>query len=118
MAQRLVRRVCGACREAVAATAGEERELGIAAGTRIYRAGPGCAECKGTGYRGRTGIHEILVIDDEVRGLVMQRADAAAVRRLATSRGMATLRDDGAAKVRDGTTTAEEVLRVTQDDVV
>ena len=118
MAQRLVRQVCPACSERIAATAAEERELGIPAGTPIARAGAGCGECKGTGYRGRTGIHEILVIDDEVRGLVMQRADAAAVRRLATHRGMATLRDDGAAKVRAGVTSAEEVLRVTQDDVV
>ncbi|HZR83064.1 MAG TPA: type II secretion system ATPase GspE [Candidatus Binatia bacterium] len=118
MAQRLVRRVCVACREPVAATAGEERELGIRAGTSIFRAGEGCGECKGTGYRGRTGIHEILVVDDEVRSLVMQRADASAVRRLATGRGMATLRDDGAAKVRASVTTAEEVLRVTQDDVL
>ncbi|MFM8411706.1 MAG: type II secretion system ATPase GspE [Alphaproteobacteria bacterium] len=118
MAQRLVRRVCPSCRQPALATAAEERELGIPAGTPIHAAGPGCGECKGTGYRGRTGIHEILVVDDEVRALVMQRTDAAALRRLATGRGMATLRDDGAAKVRAGVTTVEEILRVTQDDVV
>ncbi|MFM7142737.1 MAG: GspE/PulE family protein, partial [Alphaproteobacteria bacterium] len=118
MAQRLVRRVCPSCRQPALATAAEERELGIPAGTPIHAAGPGCGECKGTAYRGRTGIHEILVVDDEVRALVMQRTDAAALRRLATGRGMATLRDDGAAKVRAGVTTVEEILRVTQDDVV
>ncbi len=118
MAQRLVRRVCPSCRQQTRATPAEERELGIAAGTPIHAAGPGCGDCKGTGYRGRTAIHEILVVDDEVRSLVMQRSDAAALRRLATGRGMATLRDDGAAKVRAGVTTVEEILRVTQDDVV
>jgi type II secretory ATPase GspE/PulE/Tfp pilus assembly ATPase PilB-like protein len=118
MAQRLVRTVCHSCWEEVAAGPSEQRELGLAVGTPIHRAGRGCGACKGTGYRGRTGIHEILGIDDDVRTLVMQRSDAAAIRRLATSRGMATLREDGARKVRAGVTTAEEVLRVTQDDVV
>ncbi len=118
MAQRLVRRVCASCRVQAHATPAEERELGIAAGAAIWAAGPGCPECKGTGYRGRTAIHEILNVDDEVRTLVMQRADAAALRRLATGRGMPTLRDDGASKVREGVTTVEEILRVTQDDVL
>jgi len=118
MAQRLVRRVCPSCREAVPAGESEARELRVEQGTRVFRAGPGCESCKGTGYRGRTGIHELLVIDDEVRSLIMERSDAAAVRRLAVGHGMMTLRDDGAAKIRAGITTAEEVLRVTQDDVV
>jgi len=118
MAQRLVRRVCPSCRQASVATESEAAEIGLAAGTQIFAAGPGCEGCKGTGYRGRTGIHELLVLDDAVRALVMQRSDAAAVRRHATSHGMATLRDDGAAKVALGETTVEEVLRVTQEDVV
>src|SRR5690606_15603278 len=117
MAQRLVRRVCTGCREPERSTAETEHELGIPAGTDIFRAGAGCEACKGTGYRGRSGIHEILPVDDEVRALVMQRSDASAIRRLATGRGMNTLRDDGAAKVVDGTTTVAEVLRVTQEDV-
>ena len=118
MAQRLVRRVCPSCRVPDTATEETERELGIAAGTPLFREGPGCDECKGTSYRGRGGIHELLPVDDDVRSLVMQRSDAAAIRRLATSRGMRTLRDDGAAKVVDGTTTVAEVLRVTQEDVI
>ncbi len=118
MAQRLVRRVCPTCRVPDVATAETERELGIPVGTEIYREGPGCEGCKETGYRGRGGIHELLPVDDDVRGLVMQRSDAAAIRRLATSRGMRTLRDDGAAKVIAGTTTVAEVLRVTQEDIV
>jgi len=116
MAQRLVRRVCPQCRESTAVTAAAAEELGLVAGSAVYEAGRGCEACKGTGYRGRTGIHELLLIDDEVRALTMQRSDAAAIRRLSTSQGMRTLRADGAAKVAEGTTTIEEVLRVTQEE--
>ena len=118
MAQRLVRRVCPSCRVASVAEDAEATEIGLRRGARIFAAGAGCEGCKGTGYRGRTGIHELLVLDDAVRSLVMQRSDAAAVRRYATQHGMPTLRDDGAAKVAAGETTVEEVLRVTQEDVV
>ncbi len=97
LAQRLVRTVCVAC---------------------AGRAGPGatCAACRGTGFRGRTGIHELLRLDDEARALVMARADASALRRHAAAAGMTSLRDDGAAKARAGVTTGAEVLRVTRDD--
>jgi len=91
LAQRLVRRRCTAC-------------------------AAGCAACRGTGYRGRTGIHELLVVDDAIRALVMTRTDAAGIRRHATVAGMPTLRDDGNAKAAAGVTTPAEVLRVTQDD--
>jgi general secretion pathway protein E len=117
MAQRLVRRVCTACRLPDEARASEERELGIPVGTPVFLAGNGCDACKGTGYRGRAGIHELLLVDDEVRALIMQRSDASAVRRLATGHGMKTLREDGAAKVVAGWTTVAEVLRVTQEDL-
>jgi general secretion pathway protein E len=116
MAQRLVRRVCAQCREPATVGEAAAQELGLARGSQVYDAGRGCEACKGTGYRGRTGIHELLVIDDEVRALTMQRSDAAAIRRISTSRGMRTLRDDGAAKIAEGTTTIEEVLRVTQEE--
>jgi len=76
----------------------------------------GCARCLGTGYRGRTAIHELLVVDDAVRALVMARTDAATIRRHAVAAGMTTLRDDGLAKVGAGVTTEAEVLRVTQDE--
>jgi general secretion pathway protein E len=122
MAQRLVRRVCGACREPYQPSREELEELSIAPqrliGRTIYKPGEGCGQCKRTGYRGRTGIHELLVVDDEIRGLVMKNADAATIRRAATARGMNTLREDGADKVLDGITTIEEVLRVTQEDLV
>jgi general secretion pathway protein E len=122
MAQRLVRRVCSACREAYQPSREELEELSIAPqrliGRTAYKSGQGCNQCKRTGYRGRTGIHELLVVDDEIRGLVMKSADAASIRRAATARGMNTLREDGADKVLDGITTIEEVLRVTQEDLV
>jgi general secretion pathway protein E len=122
MAQRLVRRVCPDCREAYQPTREELEELGVPPqqllGQTIYRTGPGCAQCKSTGYRGRSGIHELLVVDDEIRNLVMKNADAAAIRRAATARGMNTLRGDGADKILQGLTTLEEVLRVTQEDLV
>ena len=122
MAQRLVRRVCTACREPYQPSREETEELGITpqrlVGHTVYKPGSGCNQCKRTGYRGRTGIHELLVVDDEIRGLVMKNADAASIRRAATARGMNTLREDGADKVLDGITTIEEVLRVTQEDLV
>ena len=79
-------------------------------------AGTGCGVCLGTGYRGRTAIHELLVVDDAIRALVMARADAAAIRRQASAAGMTRLREDGLAKARAGLTTEAEVQRVTQDD--
>ncbi|GIW39552.1 MAG: type II secretion system protein GspE [Candidatus Binatia bacterium] len=122
MAQRLVRRVCPECREAYEPSDEELHEIGIdprrAAGATLYRAGPGCNACKRTGYRGRTGIHELLVVDDDIRALVMKGADAATIRREATAKGMNTLREDGAEKVLAGITTIPEVLRVTQEDLV
>ena len=122
MAQRLVRRLCASCRAPYQPTREELEELGITPqrmlGKSAYKPGEGCAQCKRTGYRGRTGIHELLVVDDEVRTLVMKSADAATIRRAATARGMNTLREDGADKVVEGLTSIEEILRVTQEDLV
>jgi general secretion pathway protein E len=122
MAQRLVRRVCAACRESYQPTREEMEEVGITpqrlAGRDLFKPGQGCNQCKRTGYRGRTGSHELLVVDDEIRSLVMKNADAATIRRAATARGMNTLREDGADKIIEGITTMEEVLRVTQEDLV
>jgi general secretion pathway protein E len=122
MAQRLIRRICATCREAYTPTDAELREIGLTrtelANRPIYRPGQGCVTCKQRGYRGRIGIHELLMVDDTIRNLIMQKADASMIRRAATSRGMATLREDGARKVLEGITTVEEILRVTQDDVI
>jgi general secretion pathway protein E len=121
MAQRLLRRVCPACRDPYRPTLEELRQLGLSAdsleGNTVYRPGPGCSECKQTGYRGRTGIHELLVIDDDVRNLIMRATDSATIRRAAQAKGMNSLREDGAEKILQGQTTAEEVLRVTQEDL-
>jgi general secretion pathway protein E len=122
MAQRLLRRVCEHCRRVLRPTAEMLAEVGItaeqASGRTLYTGGAGCAACKETGYRGRTGIHELLVLDDEVRALIMKNADASAIRRAATAAGMLSLREDGATKVLAGETTIEEVLRVTQEDLL
>jgi general secretion pathway protein E len=122
MAQRLVRCVCPTCRKAYRPSLEELRQLGMSMdsleGYTVYRHdGPDCNDCKETGYRGRTGIHELLVVDDDVRNLIMKNADAASIRRAATAKGMTTLREDGADKILAGRTTIEEVLRVTQDEL-
>ena len=123
MAQRLVRRVCVDCRVRIEPTIEQLMEIGInaerAATASVYQgSSSGCVRCKHTGYRGRIGIHELLIIDDDVRALVMKNTDAATIRSYATARGMPTLRADGAEKILEGMTTIEEVLRVTQEDLV
>jgi type II secretory ATPase GspE/PulE/Tfp pilus assembly ATPase PilB-like protein len=116
LAQRLVRRICPECRErynpdpeSVALLA--ERPVGRVALER----GRGCGACRETGYRGRTGIFELLHVTDEVRQALAQPESASRLRELARSQGMTTLRRDGWRKVQAGITTVEEVLRVTQD---
>jgi general secretion pathway protein E len=122
MAQRLVRRVCQDCRQAYNPAESEIRDIGFTPqavqGRPFYRPGPGCETCHGKGYRGRSGIHELLLFTDAIRALVMQRVDAAAIRRAAVESGMLTLRDDGAEKVLVGLTTVEEVVRVTQEEML
>ena len=109
MAQRLVRQVCPECRNASPPpSAGSEPTLDLTA--------KACANCSGTGYRGRTGIFELLALDDELRELILSDARAHSIKQLAIKKGMCTLRDDGLSKVARGVTTREEVLRVTQDD--
>jgi len=119
LAQRLVRRVCVNCR--VPADPGVETLSDLAAkdarghGT-VYEA-RGCEECSGTGYRGRCGIYELLVVGDQVRDLILKRASADMIKQEAVRRGMRTLREDGWLKVRqEGVTTVAELLRVTQEE--
>jgi general secretion pathway protein E len=126
MAQRLVRRVCPVCREAHEPTDFELAELPylktLASGDRrptVYRAKPeGCDACRHTGYKGRSGIYELLTVTDEIRSQVVRRVESSHIKKSAISQGMRTLRDDGALKISRGVTTVEEVLRVTQDDMV
>ncbi len=116
LAQRLVRVLCTECREPYELTALEREELEIAkdAGAQtVYRA-RGCEACYQTGYLGRIAIYELLIMDDEMRQLIMKNADAATIRAAAMRKGMRTLRQDGARKILEGKTTVEEVVRVTQ----
>jgi general secretion pathway protein E len=118
LAQRLVRRICPDCKQAYEPPPHELRELGIgdiSKDTKFYT-GSGCAKCFETGYRGRTGIYELMVITEEIRELIYERQTAGAVKKKALEQGMQTLRMDGARKVLAGTTTIAEVLRVTQAD--
>jgi len=117
VAQRLVRRLCPACRRPYRPQAAEKRSLGLPEGLdTVFHAPGGCPECMQTGYRGRTGIFEILPADDRLRALVLERTDADGLRAFAVSRGMRTILADGAQKVCAGITSAEEVLRVTREE--
>jgi general secretion pathway protein E len=120
LAQRLVRIVCSDCREPYTPTEAELARIGLAEASlngAIYRP-LGCNMCRNTGYRGRTAVHELMVMDDGVRKLVMEKADGAMIRRACTGGGMKLLRHDGAERVLAGQTTIEELLRVTQEDIV
>jgi general secretion pathway protein E len=122
LAQRLVRIVCPHCRQETAPTREEWSELGQRYESdvlpkKVYKA-VGCAKCFKTGYYGRTGIYELMLVNDEIRQMVLKNVDSGTIKKAAVMRGMKTLRDDGADKVSRGITTMEEVLRVTQEDTV
>jgi type II secretory ATPase GspE/PulE/Tfp pilus assembly ATPase PilB-like protein len=116
-----VRRVCENCRQPYAPNpdvlaAVAEHELIDASGpTPTMTHGAGCSSCRGTGFRGRLGIFELLVIDDAIREAIASRAPRAALHALASSAGFTPLRADGWNRARQGITTIEEVLRVVQD---
>ena len=120
LAQRLVRRICPDCRESYKPSPEMLREMGLTqavpADALFYR-GKGCPRCMDIGYRGRTGIYELLTMDEEIRDLLLRNKDAAGIKAAAVARGMLTLRDAGLAKAMRGETTIEEVLRVTQEEV-
>ncbi|MBL8912447.1 MAG: type II secretion system ATPase GspE [Archangium sp.] len=123
LAQRLVRRVCKECREPYTPTEEEIAKLGMSrdrfralGGGTVYRA-KGCPACNRVGYRGRSGIYELLVLDDDVRQLVLKNVDSGTVKKKAMEKGMLSLLDDGALKVARGETTIAEVLSVTQEDL-
>jgi len=117
LAQRLVRRVCQACRAADHPDPATLLALGVTdvAGVELFH-GKGCDDCRGTGYRGRTGIYELFRITEEARSLVVRKAPAGEIRRCAVAHAMVTLREDAWAKACAGLTTVEEILRVTPED--
>jgi general secretion pathway protein E len=120
LAQRLVRVLCPDCREPYLPPESELNRIGLDPSGwsgPVYRA-KGCRACRNTGFRGRTAVHELMVVDDEVRELVMKKADASSIRRVCTSKGMKVLRQDGTERVGAGQTTIEELLRVTQEDIL
>jgi len=118
IAQRLVRQICPECRVSYRPTAEELGKLGLKQiGDRLFYRGKGCAHCINTGYRGRSGIYEILVLDDEIRNLILSKVDSSRIKAKAVSKGMVTLREDGARRIMTGMTTTEEVLRVTQEEI-
>lgn len=113
LAQRLVRRICPECKEETAPSDAEARRLDVAGlGLQRVWQGRGCGSCRGTGYRGRTGVHELLVMDHELRIEVQRRRGSEELRTMALAKGMRSLQDDGLRKVRAGETTLEEVIRV------
>lgn len=113
LAQRLIRTLCPHCKEAYTPEKVEmPPDLDLRGGP-AYRA-KGCRECRNTGFRGRKGLFELMLLDDDIRELVLQRSSAGKIRNLALQRGMITLRDDGWNKVRAGVTTISEVVQATK----
>jgi general secretion pathway protein E/type IV pilus assembly protein PilB len=120
MAQRLVRRVCKQCGAPAMPSEAEMRSLGLEGSNTQganFSKGKGCQNCNNTGYRGRFGIFEIFVIDDEARKLIYEKVPSSVLRARAREMGMRTLREDGIRKVVAGLTTADEVIRATVGDV-
>jgi type IV pilus assembly protein PilB len=119
LAQRLIRRICENCKEVYEPPADVRRSLEkarIEVGT-LYR-GKGCDRCRKTGYSGRCGIYEAVVLDDALRDLVATRPSVTDLRRYCNEHGMVSLRDDGLRKLRRGLSTVEEVLQATEDVMI
>ncbi|WP_413934474.1 type II secretion system ATPase GspE [Nitrospira sp. BLG_1] len=118
LAQRLLRRICPDCKRPYRASEEELSRLDLPPGSAVtlYR-GAGCTACSQTGYRGRTGIFELMVLDDDIRRLIGGKADSTAIKQTAIAKGMVTLKQEGAERVIQGHTTLEEVMRITQQEI-
>ncbi len=118
LAQRLIRKICSECKKEYKPSESELLEFGISKekikGMKFYK-GKGCQKCNDSGYKGRTGLYELLVVDDKIRDLVVKRESLASIRNAACEGGMKTLRENGLKKVMEGITTIEEVLRETKE---
>jgi type II secretory ATPase GspE/PulE/Tfp pilus assembly ATPase PilB-like protein len=115
LAQRLARSICSECKEAYTAPHEALHRLGLVPQEGeevVFYRGRGCNRCKGTGYRGRIGIFELMLVGDAVRELVLKGASTSSILQQAVAEGMRTLRDDGLVKVLEGQTTVDELLRV------
>lgn len=120
LAQRLVRRICEQCKEPVETKPEVLLNVGIdpsevGAGFATYR-GRGCNNCGGTGYRGRLAVYEVMVMREELKELILKGASAMELKREAVKLGMSTLRMSALQKVREGLTTIDETIRVTDND--
>lgn len=117
VAQRLVRVICSECKEELSGTELERlrQRYGDKLPDKLYK-GQGCRRCQGTGYHGRMGIFEMMVVTDDVRALILENASPRDLRQASAQQGMTSLRDDGFRHLRGGRTTVEEILRVTKDD--
>jgi general secretion pathway protein E len=116
MAQRLIRRNCESCTLPISLTDEQWKSLGLPDSLRGQcnaRQGTGCDRCRGSGYSGRIGIYELLLVSEPIRRMIQQRTRSSEIRDLAVSNGMCLLRASGLTKVFEGTTTLEEVARVT-----
>jgi type IV pilus assembly protein PilB len=119
MAQRLVRRICKNCKADIVLHPEVLRELGISdaeAKAASFKEGKGCVDCNNTGYRGRLGVYEVMPVTPKVRDLILDRAPTSQIKKVAVAEGMLTLRADGLVKLKNGVTTAEEVLKETAAD--
>jgi type IV pilus assembly protein PilB len=114
VAQRLARRLCEACKQPANVTAAQLKELGLPGNGKKFEVyePAGCVECNGSGYRGRIGLYEVLVLTDEVRSLILSKATSGEIEEAAVAAGMHRLREDGLQKVREGVTSIPEMLRV------
>ncbi len=119
LAQRLVRRICANCSESYTPTETELRALNLRPeqlAEANFRKGAGCEKCRGTGYKGRMGIFEICVLDDEIRRMINEKMSVTMIRQRARDLGMRTLREDGLRKVLGGLTTPDEVITASVGD--
>ncbi|MCX5665670.1 MAG: type II secretion system ATPase GspE [Candidatus Omnitrophica bacterium] len=117
LAQRLVRTICPECKDKYTPTKEELKDLGVSSSekTEFYR-GKGCPKCMSTGYKGRIGIYELMTPDEKIRNAVISKSSTDEIRKLALASGMITLKEDGIRKIKEGLTTVEEVLRVTEEN--
>ena len=116
MAQRLVRKICANCvsERSLSAEEAASLRLSVPSGKRVrVKEGNGCHDCRGTGYRGRSGVFELLSVDETIKSLVVEQKDAPEIKREAVRLGMRTLRQSALRKLAEGVTTFEEVVRVT-----
>lgn len=119
LAQRLVRRVCPKCRTPYELPRPMRKTIErMGYGMDVFYKGAGCKRCRNTGYSGRVGVHELLLVDDRIRDAIVANASVADLRRIGMDNGMVTLRKDGFRKVREGLTTVEEVIQITGDSAL